>query len=352
MLVLRYLVPALVLFGGSALADVVTMKNGDRLTGTLIKLDGANLILKSQYAGQVTLPWDQVTGITAESVYVGLKDGNVLSGAVSLEGDKLQVSSTETGSVSAARAGIGYIRSKDEQAAYELEIDRFRNPRLVDLWTGFVDFGVARASGNASTSNINTSANATRTTSRDKIGVYFTSLYASARTLERSLVTANALRGGLKYELNLTPKVFTFASADLEFDEFQQLDLRFAPAWGLGQHVWKTDRGSFDWQAGAALNREFFATGLNRTSGEALLGQDFLYRLTEKTSLREKLTIFPNITNAGEYRLNFDLSADTALWRWMSWQFTLSDRLLSDPVPGRKKNDVLFTTGLRLTFAR
>jgi hypothetical protein len=31
---------------------------------------------------------------------------------------------------------------------------------------------------------------------------------------------------------------------------------------------------------------------------------------------------------------------------------SVSDRLLSDPAPGRKKNDLLFTTGLRLTFAR
>ena len=50
--------------------------------------------------------------------------------------------------------------------------------------------------------------------------------------------------------------------------------------------------------------------------------------------------------------MNFDLSADTALWRWLSWQFTASDRLLSNPVPGRRKNDILFTTGVRLTFAR
>jgi hypothetical protein len=30
---------------------------------------------------------------------------------------------------------------------------------------------------------------------------------------------------------------------------------------------------------------------------------------------------------------------------------SVSDRYLSDPVPGLKKNDVLFTTGLRLSFA-
>jgi hypothetical protein len=38
--------------------------------------------------------------------------------------------------------------------------------------------------------------------------------------------------------------------------------------------------------------------------------------------------------------------------RWLSWQLTVSDRFLSNPVFGRQRNDVLYTTGLRLRFAR
>jgi len=40
------------------------------------------------------------------------------------------------------------------------------------------------------------------------------------------------------------------------------------------------------------------------------------------------------------------------LKRWLAWQFTISDRYLSDPVEGNLRNDVLYTTGLRLKFAR
>jgi len=50
--------------------------------------------------------------------------------------------------------------------------------------------------------------------------------------------------------------------------------------------------------------------------------------------------------------VNFDVGTVTALTRWLSWQLTYSDRYLSNPVPGRKNNDVLFTTGFRITFAR
>lgn len=336
----------------TAWADQITLKNGDRLTGKIVKFEGKNLLLKSELAGDVTVPWTAVTEVTADSLYVGLKGGQVVAGAVSLTGDNLSVKSAQAGVVQASRANIESLRSKEEETAYEAEIDRYRNPRLTDLWTGFVDLGVALSRGNAITSSINTAADATRVTSRDKIDVHFTSLYASNRTSGVPLVTANARRGGISYDLNLRPKLFTFAAVDLEYDEFQGLDLRFSPAGGLGYHAIKSDRGFFDLSGGASLDREFFNNNTNHSFAEGLLGEEGLYKLSAKTSFREKLTFYPNLSDTGNYRMNFDASAVTVFWRWLSWQFSVSDRLLSSPIPGRKKNDLLFTTGLRLTFAR
>jgi len=37
-----------------ALADQVILKNGDKLTGTIAKSDGKTLVLKTDYAGDLT----------------------------------------------------------------------------------------------------------------------------------------------------------------------------------------------------------------------------------------------------------------------------------------------------------
>ena len=50
--------------------------------------------------------------------------------------------------------------------------------------------------------------------------------------------------------------------------------------------------------------------------------------------------------------MNFDISAAAAIKKWMSFQISASDRYLSDPLPGRKTNDILFTTGLHFVFAK
>jgi hypothetical protein len=337
----------------TAFADQLTMKNGDRFTGTVVKTEGADLFFKSEYAGVIKIPFDAVVSITSSApLSVGTKDGEVLVGTITTSDDKLEIMTTGTGRLLVPKSSVQFIRSKDEQASVEAQIERYRNPSLLDLWNGTVDLGYSLSKGNAETSTVSVSANAARTTKRDKISTYFTSLYASTDTDRVAITTANAIRGGVAYNLDISPKGFVFVSTDLEYDQFQNLDLRFAPAGGFGYHVIRTDPTILDLSGGASLNREFFSTGLKRTSGEILLGQELTHKFSKKTSVHQKLVIYPNVTSGGNYRINFDASAVTSFFKWLGWQFTVSDRFLSSPVAGRRQNDILFTTGFRIIFAR
>ena len=49
----------------AAFADQVTMKNGDQLSGSILKSDTKSLVMKTEFAGTVTIAWDAVTrGLT------------------------------------------------------------------------------------------------------------------------------------------------------------------------------------------------------------------------------------------------------------------------------------------------
>jgi len=336
-----------------ALADRVGLKNGDRLTGDILKSDGKELVLKSDFAGTVTIQWEAVESIAApEPLTVTLKDGGTVVGPVTTAGRQLSVATQNAGTVVIAKDAVQAIRNQEEQAAYERELERFRNPGLLDLWAGYVDTGLALTRGNSHITTFTLGANATRATTRDKINFYFTSLYSSQRLAGISGTTANARRGGVRYDLNISKSVFGFGFTDLESDQFQNLDLRWVAGGGLGYHVFKKEKSFLDVFGGGALNKEFFANNIHRTSGEVLFGDELLYQLSGSTTLQQKFVAYPNISEPGEYRLNFDSSAITRLGKRLSWQLTLSDRYLSNPVAGHKKNDVIFTTGLRVAFTR
>jgi hypothetical protein len=56
------------------------------------------------------------------------------------------------------------------------------------------------------------------------------------------------------------------------------------------------------------------------------------------------------MSDAGQFRLNFDTTASMPIYKFLEWNFGVNDRYQTDPLPGRKGNDILFTTGVRFSF--
>src|SRR4051812_45148812 len=190
----------------AAFADQITLKNGDRLSGAIIKNEGGNLTMKSELAGEVTIAWAAITAVSsAGPLHVGLKDGKTVVGAVSTQaGGNLEIATKDAGVVTVSKDSVAFIRGTDEQAAYE----RFHNPHLTDLWAGFLDLGYATSQGNAKTSSFTFSGNASRTTSKDRIALRYTSLFSSSNASGKNITTANAKRGGVEYSRDFTPRWF------------------------------------------------------------------------------------------------------------------------------------------------
>jgi len=350
---MRCFLPLVILACWPGVGDEVKLKNGDRLTGTVSRFDSKELTLTTEYAGDMKIKRESVISIeTTEAVNVSLKNGQSLVGRLNLAGEKVEVSSETIGIVSARGEDMTLFRNKADQEAYLRDVERAKNPRLVDFWTGAVDLGYAQARGNAQTNTISSTAKVLRTTPRDSINVHFLSLYSKNQNAGLSVLAANSIRGGLKYDLNITPKIYSFGSTDLEFDEFQKLDLRFVPAGGLGYHWFKTKKTTWDVFGGGSLNREFFNSGLKRTSGEILLGNELTHRFAGVFTLSEKIVFYNNVTTSGNYRLNGDVAFAAEIKKWLSYQVTASNRYLSNPLPGRKTNDLVITTGVRLVIVR
>jgi len=329
-------------------ADQIVLKNGDTLTGSIVKKDGDKLTIKSEFLGEVSMPWSAVKSVRSdEPLTVELPNDQKAVGKVTTEGDTLQVV-TATETRTAVLSAVGNMRNPAEQRTFE----RLQHPGLLELWTGYFDMGLALARGNARTDTLTTNFNASRVTRHDKITLTFNQLYGSSRLNGVTSTTANALRGGWSYDRDLTRRLFVNVFNQYEHDQFQSLDLRFVLGGGLGLNAIKTPSTTLAFLGGANYARESFSTGLHRDSAEGYFGDDFLHKVSAATSITQTFRIFPNITNSGEYRVNFDVGAVTALKKWLGWQVSITDRFISNPLPGRQRNDLLLSTGLRVSFAK
>jgi hypothetical protein len=337
-------------------ADQITFKNGDRITGAIVKKDKNNLTVKGALTGLITVPWDQIASIQSDAkLNIVLKDKTVQSILATGDG-KVELKDQ---SQSVAFADVVAIRNGDEEATYE----KMLHPGLGQLWSGSATVGLAGTSGNSDTSTFTTAVSAARATNSDKTSVYFNAVKASATANGTSSDTAEAVRGGWAYSRNFTPRAFATVNNDYEYDKFQDLNLRFSAGGGLGYSVWKQTRGRFDLVGGFAYEHDSFGVIYTTTSPFAVItpastrslangyyGDDFTYKLSAATSLTQSSRMFDDVS-ASHYRINFDLAFNTKIKKWLTWTLGVSDRYLSDPVPGRKDNDLLYTTGLGITFA-
>ncbi|MDX2150182.1 MAG: DUF481 domain-containing protein [Bryobacteraceae bacterium] len=336
----------------AAFGDQITLSNGDRVTGSVVKKDGATLVVKSALMGEVSIKWADVKSVkTDEPVNVVIGDKTV-QGKIETEGERLAVVGPSAREV-AALAEVVAVRNDAEQKRYE----RYLNPPLSALWAGYFDIGLASTQGNARSTTWTTALLATRVTNADKMRVYANQVYARGVVNDVAAVTARAIRGGWGYDRGVGSRAFLNLFNDYEFDRFQNLDLRFVAGGGAGYTLLKGERGQLSLLGGASYNRENFSVPVSngssvRNSAEAYWGDELTFRMNSSASVRQAFRMFNNLTNRGEYRANFDLGLDTKLSKWLSWQGTFSNRYITNPAPGRRTNDVLISTGLRLSFAR
>ncbi len=350
-------VSLLLLLACTASADQITLKNGDRVTGAIVKKDGNNLTVKSALMGVITLPWDQITEIKTDAPLNVVLAGQtvqppvVIKTPIAATNGQITLSAAPTGQQTVAPAAVAFVRDNAEEASYE----RTLHPTLLQLWTGTATLGLAGTAGNAVTSTFNVAANAARVTTHDNMAVYFNTVKSSATVNGASSETAQAVRGGWKYNRKVGSRLDIDSFNDYEYDRFQNLDLRFVLGGGLGYRAWKAKRGALALQAGVDYDRDKFSatsttTAFSRSSSEGYWGDDFNYKVSGATSIVQTFRMFSNLSDTGAYRANFDLSANTKIRKWLVWNLSAGDRYLSDPVAGRKRNDVLYTTGIGLTF--
>ncbi len=330
----------------TAWADQIVLTNGDRLTGTIIKSDAKSLIIKSKFAGEVTVDWTAIQQITSDQqLHVGLANGQTVVGPVMTSDGKIEVT-TNSGSVETPKGNIVAIRSDAEQTAY----DKSLNPGFRENWAGGANVGFALTRGNSQTKNLAVAFNANRKTRHDKLSLYANSVYSTHDASGAvPSTTANTEQGGIRYDHDLTSRLFAFVGADFQADALQTLDLRSVFGGGLGFHVIKRDATTLDLLAGANYTHEKY-TALSRNFAAATLGEEFMHKLRANTVLTQNLYFYPNLNDTGEYRATINFGTVTKISKWLGWQNSFGDIYVSNPPAGKKMNDIILTTGLNVSF--
>lgn len=347
---LQIALPVLLVFASpSVFADQVAFKNGDRLTGAILKLDAKSLRMTTAVAGEVTVSWQEIQEFRSDlPLHVVLADGKQLVGRMIAREGKLKIVTNTGATVEASKESVVALRNNAEQLAYE----KSQHPSLLHGWNGGLDAGLELTRGNSKTRNFRFAFNAVRKVSRQELTLYAESLYSTDDVAgARPHMTANVNRGGARFDHDFVSRRFVFANTDFMTDGLQDLTLRSVVGGGIGYHLIKRDSATLNLLGGANFTRENYIE-VQRNLAAGQVGEEFTLKLGKSTALLQNLAFFPDLTGSGgNYRSNFSLGTVTKIGKWLGWQNNFSDIYVTNPPTGKKRNEFVFTSGLRLAFS-
>jgi putative salt-induced outer membrane protein YdiY len=217
-------------------AGMVRLKNGDVVTGKILKVSGGDIIVETDYAGEVTIKADSVVDLQSDRpLTVEYGDGREVNGYIDVGPDGQLVVRE------AAPSKDGAEVSPDEAAGMELvnltDIEDIHEVHPYFRYTANVEFGLSIAKGNSDNENINLAASFVPTFGKNTIAIDG----QVNRGKSDGEVSESNWRVNGQYEREFWDQWFWLLFNSYEHDALQDLDLRITAATGIGYKFFEPD---------------------------------------------------------------------------------------------------------------
>lgn len=328
--------------------DVVHLRNGDRVTCEIKKLERGQLKVSTDSMGTIYIEWKDVVGVTSKELYViEMQDGSRVQGTLAetdTEGQLLLRGGGTTG-----EAAAGSVEDQSVSMAKVVWLDPLKlDEQIIKRWDGSVSAGFDATKANNDTS-LSASFDARRR-AEDFILNFSGSVYSRSQDGVEDSVRAdfNSIYRGL-----LEDRWFWAALGTLERNDELGIDLRTLGGAGYGRFLVQTGRTLWSATGGLAVVNEQLAGDEDaQTSVEVLLNTDYEFFTydTPKTTLTTSLTVFPSLTESGRVRSQLDFALRRELITDLFVEISVYDSYDSKPPEDGETNDYGIVTSLGYTF--
>jgi putative salt-induced outer membrane protein YdiY len=304
--------------------DVVFLKNGDKVSGTVVKIDGGAVTITTGYAKEVTISQDEVAGVDMRApARIVLTTGEAFVGRLEREGDVLHLM-TDAG-------------PRDVQVA---DIESVGVPEVA--WANLVGLSVLGTTGNTRSSAIGAKAELIRTTKANKL-----SIGGRADYQERDqATTVQTAFGRIRFDHNLTPSWFLGVFDEAEHDFFKNIRIRNRFGVGPGYRIINTKSMLLSAFGGVAYTYVNFRNAPDDNFATAVVSEEFRWNIAEAQLLYQLLDIYPNLQHGSDWSMRAEVGFRQNIAAGIFLDLALVDEYNHNPAPGRQTNDFRYTVSL------
>ena len=316
----------------AARADVVTVKNGDTVTGRVVGMSDGSVRVKTAYMGEVSIKLEQVVSIkTDEGLGLNTTTGLRLTGPLSYDSGTGATIETVEGPVTVESTDVASV------TALATSAEGASGP---PPWKGTVELGLNGQSGNANTTNGNFGIGARREYDGNIAEAKASARYATdsgERTASEQRVTG-------RHEKLLDKHYFWYEALDLERDESEDLALRSTATTGPGRIWWREENNWLKTSIGAGVTHEIFEGSPSRTFPVGEVTNDYSKALSAKVTFTNVTKLAFSLSNTGSFRAENDAALTFPLNAKGKWDMKLglNNQYERNPQPGIKSLDTYY----------
>ncbi len=343
-------------------ADTLELADGSRLSGELVRMDGAVVVFRTKFAGELSIDRQSVVGLaTGQPVVAQLPDGSRLVGQLrhNPETGRQSVRTELVGDVPVLASNLASVwqpgqpspEERAVQVAHDKEVAelkaRHREPS--DLWSGAIAAGFSGSDGNTNKHSMHGKLETKRETDFDRLTL---GLRGRSATDQGKQTEAEVI-GTAGLERDFSGPYFAFGETGFERDRFEGIDLRATLTGGVGRFLIREK--DHEWKVRSGVGYRFEAPRNGENDGEFIvaLGHDYWIRLLNRTRIGHKLTYLPTIAAPGtDYRIEseFGIRHPLAGPGGVDIGFGLLHQYDALPPEGVKKLDTQYNFSIGYTF--
>jgi putative salt-induced outer membrane protein YdiY len=333
---MRYSIPAaLALFCVMqlAIADTISLNNGDKITGTLVEINPASVIVQTPYAGRMTIDRTAVKTLQSEKTV----------SITSASGPK------QDRYVSPAPGDKGWV----ETAAFVPPPPPApaRHTSYLDLgpnWKNQLAIGVSNTTGNDETTTFAGELSFHYEKKPDEFSLKFLGAYGMSNGNQNAGLFAETA----VYRHTLNDRLFLYVDDDVRYDAIKGISLLATATGGPGYKLVDQEKLKLDVRGGPGVTYLKTFDGESNIAPAAGAGLRAQYIINERVSLTHEDTYTTSLTDLDVWRIHSEtaLNVKLDLERGLGLKLGFHDDYENQVSAGRKNNDTRLMLSLTLDF--
>ncbi len=326
-------------------AGTVILKNGDHITGAITRVGAAHVIVKTMYAGVLSIPIADIKTLSSNTPVV-------LAPAKA---------PAHMATLAPAPSGSGWTVTPVNMPVPPMPKPPAKAPEPVSWfgpnWENELDLGALDAAGNSNSTQFTGALNLHYHFKPDEVNISLTGGYGMTNDVQSLgfFQTDEIWRRALdEFKPKWAKKLFLFAENSNRYDAILGISIRSNNSIGPGYYIFDNKKVELDVRGGPGYTYERYFHGQTVSYINATAGLHFRYQIDNRTQFTQTMQYITSMENAYNYQasatsaISFDLP-EVARGFGLRASFTDNYDNTAGEL-GRKRNDTLIIGSMFYKF--